>query len=148
MTKRGLHEPPIRLLQPNTTTKAPANSKSHPTNPITLSQLITGWGSPSTSFHLQRLGGVQPVTVRSPMILFCVFLYVLAWITTSLDFMEYGVDGRFLCRHDCSILQRERNIRVVRLEDAHHLTRVEDCNRILPGDVMAIKLLLHQWRIG
>ncbi|TMH96740.1 hypothetical protein E6H37_01915 [Candidatus Bathyarchaeota archaeon] len=57
MTKRGLHEPPVRLLQPNTTTKAPANSKSHPANPITLFPLITGWGSASTSCHLQRLGG-------------------------------------------------------------------------------------------
>src|SRR5438132_13581931 len=57
MTKRERHEPPVRLLQPNTTTKAPANSKSHPTNPITVFPLITGWGSASTSCHLQRLGG-------------------------------------------------------------------------------------------
>jgi hypothetical protein len=40
------------------------------------------------------------------------------------------------------------DIQVVRLEDPHHLTRVEDCNRILPGDVMVIRWLLGQWRIG
>ena len=72
----------------------------------------------------------------------------MAWVAAFLDFMEYGVDGWFLCRHDSSVLQRQSNIQVMRLEDAHHLTRVEDCNRILPGDVMAIRWLLGQWKIG
>ena len=62
--------------------------------------------------------------------------------------MEYGVDGWFLCRHDSSVLQRQCNIQVVRLEYAHHLTRVEDCNRVLPGDAMEIRWLLGQWEIG
>ena len=55
----------------------------------------------------------------------------MAWVAAFLDLMEYGLDGWFLCRHDSSVLQRQCDIQVVRLEDAHHLTRVEDCNRIL-----------------
>src|SRR5438445_13748852 len=71
---------------------------------------------------------VLPKTTRSLVVLFCPFLDVMAWVAAFLDLMEYGVDGWFLCRHDSPALQRKCNIQVVRLEDAHHLTRVEDCN--------------------
>ncbi len=61
--------------------------------------------------------------------------------------MEYGVNGRFSGHQDSFILQRQCNIQVVGLKDAYHLTGVEDSNRILPRDVIAIGQLLRQWKI-